>query len=56
MKNAEQRGLAATARTDNRNEFAGRDLERDVAQHFEIVAPSLLKVLQTLSTRSIFGR
>ena len=40
MQDAQQRGLAAAARPDDRNELAGRDLEADVAQHLEIVAPA----------------
>ena len=41
VQDAQQRGLAAAARADDRNELAGGDVETDVAQHFERAAGTL---------------
>jgi hypothetical protein len=41
VHDAEQRGLAAAARSDDRNDLAGVDRETDVAQHFERAAGAL---------------
>ena len=54
MENPEQRGFAAAARPDDRNEFTGKRLEAYAAQDFELVAPcSPGNVLHTSTTRNI---
>jgi hypothetical protein len=41
MEDAQERGLAAAARPDDRDELAGAHLEAHVAQRLEVVAPAL---------------
>jgi hypothetical protein len=38
MNDPEQRGLATTARTDDRNELTGRGFEAEIAEDFEVIA------------------
>ena len=43
MQDAQQRGLAAPARADDRDELAGADFEANVAQRHHVVAPAVAR-------------
>ncbi len=53
---AQQRGLAATARTDHADEFAGAHMQRDVIEHSERGAALRVALADVANVESIGGQ